>query len=73
MFSPTPQIKKSALSMQLIHVKRNFQITLPQQLRNALKIKEGDLMEAEISGNIIILKPKAVIDKVELESQKQVS
>jgi len=71
MLLPKSKIRKNILPMPLVHVKRNFQITLPQQLRNALEIKEGDLMEAEIRENTIILKPKTIIDKAKLDTQKQ--
>lgn len=56
--------------MPLIHVKKNYQVTIPQQIRNTLKIKVGDLMEAEIEKGLIILKPKSVVDKNELDPQK---
>ena len=56
--------------MPLIHVKKNYQITIPQQLRNTLKIREGDLMEAEIEGESIILRPKSLIDSTELKRQR---
>jgi len=56
--------------MPLIHVKKNYQVTIPQQIRNTLKIKVGDLMEAEIEKGLIILKPKSVVDKNDLDTKK---
>lgn len=58
-------IRKDDILMPLIHVKKNYQITIPSRLRNALKIKEGDLMEAEVEGESIVLKPKSIVDKVD--------
>lgn len=59
--------------MPLVHVKKNYQITIPSRLRDVLKIKEGDLMEAEIEGESIVLKPKSIIDKAELRCQEWVN
>ena len=58
--------------MPLVHVKKNYQITIPQKLRNALKIKEGDIIEAVVEGDLIVLRPKSVVDKIELKRQKWV-
>ena len=58
--------------MPLVHVKKNYQITIPLRLRNALKIKEGDLIEAEVEGDLIVLRPKSVVDKIELKRQEWV-
>ena len=55
--------------MPLVHVKKNYQVTIPSRLRDALKIKEGDLMEAEIEGGSIVLKPKSVVDRIEGKRQ----
>ncbi len=66
------KIRKDGIFMPLIHVKKNYQITIPSRLRNALKIKEGDLMEAEVEGESIVLKPKAIVDKAEIKRQEWV-
>lgn len=63
-------IRKDGILMPLIHVKKNYQITIPSRLRNALKIKEGDLMEAEVEGESIVLKPKSIVDKAEIKRQE---
>lgn len=47
--------------MTLIKVKKNFQITLPSNLRRNLKIAEGDFLEVERQDNELILKPVKVV------------
>ena len=51
--------------MPLVKVKEKFQITLPAELREALHLAVGDLSEATIQDNVIVLKPKAVVDRTE--------
>ena len=49
--------------MPLVKVKEKFQITLPAELREVLHLAVGDLLEATIQGQTIVLKPKDVVDK----------
>jgi len=49
--------------MPLVKVLRHGQITLPKEFRDILGIQEGDLMEAELDGTRILVKPKVVVDK----------
>ena len=49
--------------MSLVKVKEKFQVTIPTTLRKAVRLSVGDLLEAEAKGNVIILKPKAVVDR----------
>ena len=51
--------------MPLVKVKEKFQITLPAELREALHLAVGDLLEATIQDNVIVLKPKVVVDREE--------
>ncbi len=67
------KIRKEGIFMPLVHVKKNYQITIPSRLRNALKIKEGDLMEAEIEGESIMLRPKSVVDRIEEKRQEWIA
>ena len=55
--------------MPLVKVIRNGQITIPEEFRNSLKIKDGDLLEVERSGFGLVIKPKAVLDKDEAIQQ----
>ena len=49
--------------MPLVTVKPKFQVTIPAKLRRGLDLHEGDLMEATVVGDGIILRPKAVVDR----------
>ena len=46
--------------MSLVKVIRNGQITLPAEAREALRLKEGDYLEAEVVEGEVRLKPVAV-------------
>ena len=49
--------------MPLIKVRRAAQITLPNDIRKALNLNEGDYLEAEIVADGVLLKPVAVVDR----------
>lgn len=49
--------------MPLVKVKDKFQITIPAELRQEMHLAVGDLLEATIEGQKIVLKPKAVVDR----------
>ena len=51
--------------MPLIKVIRHGQITLPAFFRKELALKEGDYLEAELKQDMIILRPKVVLDRTE--------
>ena len=51
--------------MPLVKVKEKFQITLPAELREALHLAVGDLLEATIQDNVIVLTPKVVVDRAQ--------
>jgi len=51
--------------MPLVQVREKAQITLPSKIRQALGIKQGDYLEAEVEGNKIVLIPKILVDKAE--------
>ena len=55
--------------MPLVKVKKKFQITLPVELRKVLHLAVGDLLEATIQGQTIVLKPKDVVDRVQARQQ----
>lgn len=38
------------------------QLTLPEEIRRAAQLEEGDLLEAEITADGILLRPQKVID-----------
>ncbi len=49
--------------MPLVTVKPRFQVTIPAKLRRDLDLSEGDLMEATIVGDGVLLRPKAVVNR----------
>ena len=49
--------------MSLTKVTRNGQVTLPASVRQALRIKEGDYLEAEVVEGELRLRPVAVVDR----------
>jgi AbrB family looped-hinge helix DNA binding protein len=54
--------------MPLVRVKQKFQVTLPAEVREELHIEEGDLLEAVVHDNSVVLTPKAVVDKKSLDT-----
>ncbi len=49
--------------MNLALIRKNFQITLPAEIRRLLHCKIGDMLELVVRKGEIVLKPKALIDK----------
>ena len=47
--------------MELVKVKRNYQITIPQNLRKLIRLAEGDYVQMEIKDGALVLKPVKVI------------
>jgi len=47
--------------MSLMRVRAAAQLTLPADVRKALKIKEGDYLEAKIIDEGVLLKPVSVV------------
>jgi AbrB family looped-hinge helix DNA binding protein len=54
--------------MPLVRVKQKFQVTLPAEVREELHIEEGDLLEAIVHDDSVVLTPKAVVDKKSLDA-----
>ena len=52
--------------MALVTVKPKFQVTIPAKLRSGLDLREGDVMEASVLGDGILLRPKEVVDRGEV-------
>ncbi|MGH7965384.1 MAG: AbrB/MazE/SpoVT family DNA-binding domain-containing protein [Candidatus Binatia bacterium] len=49
--------------MPLVRVKQKFQVTIPDNVRRRAGLEVGDMLEAKNQGKVIILKPKAVVDR----------
>ncbi len=48
--------------MQLVAVKNKYQVVIPHKLRQSIKIKVGDFMEAKLERGSVVLTPKKVVD-----------
>jgi AbrB family looped-hinge helix DNA binding protein len=60
---------QGVLALPLVKVKEKFQITLPVEIREQLRLGVGDLLEASIQGQTIVLKPKDVVDRAQARQQ----
>jgi len=49
--------------MSLVKVIRNGQITLPAEAREALRLKEGDYLEAAVVEGGVLLRPVSATDR----------
>ena len=49
-------------------VLRSGQVTFPKEIRESLNLKEGDIIDFQIRGSEIIIRPKTVIDKSKAEA-----
>lgn len=47
----------------LSRIQRHFQITIPAAIRKRLNLKEGDLVDFELSKEGILIKPQETIDR----------
>src|SRR5689334_21609995 len=56
-----PQTENSV--MALVRMLRGGQVTLPAEARKALKLKEGDYLDLEVTERGMLLKPVAVLDR----------
>jgi len=54
---------QGVLTLPLVKVKEKFQITLPAELREVLHLAVGDMLEATVEQDKIVLTPKAVVDR----------
>ena len=50
--------------MAFVTVKPKFQVTIPAKLRRGIDLREGDLMEATLVSDGILLKSKELPDRV---------
>ena len=49
--------------MALVRLLRGGQVTLPAELRQKLKLAQGDYLEAEMVENGVLLKPVSVVER----------
>lgn len=48
---------------ELIQVRKKAQVTLPQSVRRALNIEEGDFLDVKVQDGYIVLRVKKLVDK----------
>lgn len=51
--------------MPQVKVREKYQVTIPSKIREHLGLRIGDLLEAELEDDHIVLRPQIVIDKAE--------
>jgi AbrB family looped-hinge helix DNA binding protein len=49
--------------MALVKVRRAAQITLPAEVRDALRVSEGDYLEAELVEGGVLFRPVAIVSR----------
>ena len=49
--------------MEMLQIRKKFQITLPVSIREQLGLEEGDYIAVEARHDEIVLRPKKLIDK----------
>lgn len=54
----------------LVRVRRNAQITLPAEVRRALQVNDGDYLQAEVTGDGILLRPVSVVDRQGVDRER---
>lgn len=47
--------------MELVRVKRNYQITIPQSLRKLFRLAVGDYLEVEIQDETLVIRPVKLV------------
>jgi len=47
--------------MEMVRVKRNYQITIPQSLRKFLRLAVGDFLEVEIQEETLVIRPVKLV------------
>ncbi len=56
--------------MPWARVLRSGQVTFPKEVRESLNLKEGDIVDFEIKGSVVVIRPKIMIDKGKAEVWK---
>ena len=47
--------------MELIKIRKNFQVTIPLSLRRLIRLAEGDMVEAEVKDGALVIRPVKVV------------
>lgn len=56
--------------MSVVKIMQHGQITIPKEIREALGLKKGDLAEAELRGDEIVITPKKLVKDRALQDLK---
>ena len=54
-------IKVEEPDMELMRIKKNYQITIPRSLRDKIRLEEGDYLEFTVQDGCILLGPAKVV------------
>jgi AbrB family looped-hinge helix DNA binding protein len=57
----TKYLKIKEPEMALMKIRKNYQVTIPRDLRDRFNLSEGDYVEVETRNGTIVLKPVKVI------------
>ncbi len=57
--------------MALVSVKNKYQVVIPQKVREKIRLRVGDLLEASVERGKITFTPKAVVDRGIQESLEE--
>jgi AbrB family looped-hinge helix DNA binding protein len=55
-------------NMPIVKVTRNFQVTIPVEVREQLGIEKGDILEAVVQGKAVMFKPKVLLDRESVDT-----
>ncbi|MCD6472699.1 AbrB/MazE/SpoVT family DNA-binding domain-containing protein [Candidatus Aerophobetes bacterium] len=58
-------------TMPTIKVLRNGQLTLPARFRETLELKQGDLLNAELEEDKIVLRPVTTVERKRIKEKKE--
>ena len=47
--------------MELVKVKKNYQITIPQALRRLIRLAVGDYVEIDVQEGLLVIRPVKVV------------
>lgn len=59
-------------SMPIVRIMEHGQVTIPKKFREALGIKKGDIAEAKLEGERIVITPKKLVEDRALKELKAI-
>ncbi len=60
------------MAMSVVKITKHGQVTIPKRFREVLGLEEGDLAEAELEGERIVITPKRLVEDKALQGLKAV-